>query len=361
MMSDLIRSVDKPLLAEVDSSALAKMRAMPKIELHRHFEGSVRLNTLVDIAREFHIEMPEYDEETIQPFVQMMPQEPRNWQHFLAKFKTLRQFYRSDEVIARISREIVEDAAKDNIAYMELRFTPMALSSVTHSSNDDIIKLVSTTAMQAAEDCGIQVGLIVSTNRHEGPEVAEKVLQSAVDCKVRGVVGVDLAGNEAKYPAHPFRTMFRDAKKEGLGITIHAGEWDGANSVWDAIGNIGADRIGHGIRVLEDPAIMSVLVEREIVLEVCPSSNYLSGVVDELESHPLPQLMRQRVQTTINTDDPLVCNIELSDEFALAAQHMNLTMDELKTNILCAARSAFLPPAQRDKLVSDFQVKLSQY
>jgi len=360
-MQNLTRSEHNPYLAEVDPQLLEKIHTMPKIELHRHFEGSVRLSTLVEIAQQYGIEMPEYDIETLRPFVQMMPTEPRNWQHFLAKFKTLRQFYRSPEIIARITRENIEDAAQDNIRYMELRFTPMALSNVTQSSSEEVIRLVSENARQAAESCGIQVGLIVSTNRHEGPEVAEKVLQAAVDCRNKNIVGVDLAGNEARYPGAPFRSMFRDAKKEGMGITIHAGEWDGANSVWDAIGNIGADRIGHGIRVLEDPGILSILVEREIVLEVCPSSNFYSGVVDTLENHPLPDLMRQAVHTTINTDDPLVCNIELTDEMALAVQHMHLTIDHLKHNTLCAARAAFLPPQQRDKLVSDFQIWLSEH
>lgn len=360
-MQNLTRTEDNPHLAHIDPELLGHIRAMPKIELHRHFEGSVRLSTLVEIAQTHGIEMPEYDIETLRPFVQMMPTEPRNWQHFLAKFKTLRQFYRSPEIIARITREIIEDAAKDNIRYMELRFTPMALSSVTHSSSEEVIRLVSDNAHKAAEACEIQVGLIVSTNRHEGPEVAERVLQAAADCRAQNVVGVDLAGNEARYPAAPFRSMFREAKEDGLGITIHAGEWDGANSVWDAVGNIGADRIGHGIRVMEDPGILSILVEREIVLEVCPSSNVYSGVVDKLSNHPLPDLIRQSVHTTINTDDPLVCNIDLSDEMALSVQYMKLTTDDLKHNILCAARSAFLPPVQRDKLVSDFQIWLSEY
>lgn len=338
----------------IEPELAAKIRAMPKIELHRHLEGSVRLNTLVEIAKEHGIEMPEYTVEDLRPFVQMMPHEPRNMQHFLGKFDTLRQFYRSTEVIKRIAREAVIDAAHDQIRYMELRFTPKALSNITHLSFETIVALVTDEAKAAATECEIEVSLIVSVNRHESLEIAEKALDAAINYKDKGVVGFDLAGREAGFPAYPFRQIFKRAKKAGLFVTVHAGEWDGANSVWDAIGNLNADRIGHGIRAYEDPGIVRTLAEREITLEVCPSSNVDTGAVKTLETHPLPLLMRDDLRTTINTDDPLIFNISLSDEMIRAVNCLNLSLDDLKQSILCAAKSAFLPSSERDRLASRF-------
>jgi adenosine deaminase len=339
----------------LDTELRTTIESMPKIELHRHLEGSLRLETLIDIALEHGIEMPDYNVETLRPFVQMMPGETRSDKHFLSKFAMLRQFFRTTEIVQRITREIVEDAAKDNVRYMELRFTPKALCNITDSSLEEIVPLVCDAGNEAAEQHGIMVRYIVSMNRHEPVSLGEPVLRAAINNRHRGVVGLDLAGNEAEFSCIPFRSLFQRAKAAGLGITIHAGEWAGASSVWDAIGNLGANRVGHGIKVLEDSALVQVLVDREITLEVCPSSNYLSGIVDSLEDHPLQALTRRHVLTTLNTDDPLLCNITLSDEIAVVIQYMDNTLDDIKQYMLRAARATFLPHSERENLIRQFQ------
>lgn len=338
----------------IDKQLLQTVKALPKIELHRHLEGAVRLETLIDIARDHAFEMPEYEVETLRPFVQMMPDEKRDWKHFLAKFATLRQFYRSPEIIRRITREAVIDAALDNIKYMELRFTPRALSTVIKATPYEVIGWVCESASEAAKEYDIEVRLIASMNRHESLDFGEQVLQAAADHCDKGVVAIDLAGQEEGHPASTFRALFREAKAAGLGVTIHAGEWDGAMSVWDAIGNVGADRVGHGIRALEDPGILAVLAERGVVLEVCPTSNVDSGAVNSLKNHPLPRLIDDGVITTINTDDPLVSNITLSDELARSITYMSLSLDDIKQSILRAAEAAFLPDAERAQMVAKF-------
>lgn len=331
------------------------VQEMPKIELHRHLEGSLRLSTLVDIAAQYDLEMPEYNIETLRPFVQMMPDDPRNSEHFLGKFMTLRQFYRTPEIIARITREIVEDAAADNVRYMELRFTPKALCNISELSIEEIVELVCDTANATAREQGIVVKYLVSMNRHESVELGEAALRAAIRNQHRGVVGVDLAGDEANYSSLPFRHLFLRAKSAGLGVTIHAGEWAKADSVWDAIGNLSADRVGHGVHVIGDPAMVQVLVDRNITLEVCPTSNVLSGIFGAMAQHPLRDLTRQGVATTLNTDDPLICNITLSDEIMIALEHMQLTLDEIKQMMIRAAQASFLPDAERAELVRQFQ------
>lgn len=336
-----------------------QLKRLPKVELHRHWEASMRLSTLLDIAQQYGIEMPEYDVEMLRPFVQVMPDEPHSMEHFLGKFTMLRQFYRSIEVIDRITREIVIDAAEDNVRYMELRFTPKALCNITQCSVEEMTQVVTQAAQEASRDLDITVKLIASMNRHESVQFGEQVLRAAVDHRKNGIVGLDLAGNE-EMSGLPFRDIFREGKEEGLGITIHAGEWNGSNSVWDAVGNLYADRIGHGVRALEDPYITSMLAEREIVLEVCPSSNVLSGIFGALEEHPLPEMMRRQLQTTLNTDDPIICNINLTDEIYYAVHHMKLSIDEIKRTIIRAARASFLPDDERIALVSQFNKWLSE-
>ncbi len=345
----------------VDGALLERIQAMPKIELHRHLEGSLRLQTLVDIAREYDIEMPEYDPELLRPFVQMMPGETRSMAHFLGKFATLRQFYRSLDVIERITREIVLDAASDNVRYMELRFTPPALSNIIGCSLSEIVSLVCQTASKTAEDAGIDVRLIVSMNRHESVETGEAVLKAALAHQDKGVVGLDIAGFEVGHPVQAFRHIFSAAKEAGLGITVHAGEWDGSASVWDAVSILHANRIGHGIHTLDDPGVLNVVIHRGITLEVCPSSNYDSGAIDRYEDHPLPILTKQGVRVTINTDDPLVSNITLSDEYARVLTYLPFTFDDLKSFILNAARAAFLPVEERMDLVRRFEDWLAEF
>jgi adenosine deaminase len=338
-----------------DEALYQAVKAMPKVELHRHLEGAVRLETLVDIAREYAFEMPEYEPEMLRPFVQMMPGEVRDSVHFLAKFSTLRQFYRTPEIVRRIAREAVYDAADDNVKYMELRFTPRALSTISNAAPMEIVGWVSDAVSEAARERGIDVRLIASMNRHESVEFGEQVLHAAFAHCHRGVVAIDLAGKEEGFPANLFLPLFRDAKASGLGVTIHAGEWEGAQSVWDAIGNMGATRVGHGVRALEDPGILSIIRERGIVLEVCPTSNVDSGVIPELEQHPLRWLTDQGLLTTINTDDPLISNITLTDELVRAVRYMGFSLNDVRLATLRAIEASFLPEGEKERAIAQFR------
>lgn len=331
------------------------MQELPKIELHRHLEGAIRLSTLVDVAQEYGIEMPEYDIELMRPFVQMMPNEPHNSQHFLAKFMTIRQFFLSEAVIRRMTREIVEDAALDNVKYFELRFTPRALTNILNCSYEDVLDWVCTEAVATADQYDIQVRLIVSVNRHESFGIAEATLDAVLAYQNPYIVAVDLAGNESDYPAEPFQPFFERAKTEGLSVTIHAGEWGSAENIRSAVTMLMADRIGHGVSAIDDLALCDWLIEQGILLEVCPTSNVHSGAVANLAQHPLSRLYRHGVATSINTDDPLVSDITLTDELVHVVEYMTLTVDDVKRHMLNAANAAFLPPDERKILISQFE------
>lgn len=326
---------------------------MPKVELHRHLEGALRLSTLVEIGQQHGMEVANVD--ALRPFVQMMPDEPRNPSRFLSKFYTLRQFYRTAEVVQRLVSEVIEDAAADHIHYLELRFTPRALCSMMNCSLVDIVELVCQAGNAAAARCGIEVRYIVSMNRHETIATGERTLEAALANRAQGVVALDLAGDEANYPAAPFRDIFQQARREGLFVTVHAGEWAGAQSVRDALDVLGAHRIGHGLNAVQDERLVDELIERGIALELCPTSNVLSGIVAALPQHPVHDLTVRGVTTTLNTDDPLVCNVTLSQEMLLTAQAFNLSLDDLKRYMLRAARHAFLPIDERQRLVDTLQ------
>lgn len=343
----------------INDDLIATARALPKIELHRHLEGSLRLETLIGIALEYELTLPAFSAETLRPYVQMMPDEERSSKRFLGKFAVLRQFYRSEKVIKRVTQEVIADAAADNIKYMELRFTPQALNNIMHCDYATVVDWVCAATKDACAQHDMTVKLILSMNRHESVGIGELVLQAALDYQQAGVVGIDLAGQEDGYSGLPFSNLFQDAKAAGLGVTIHAGEWSGAHNVREAVEQLNADRVGHGIRAAEDADVVALLRERGTVLEVCPQSNIDSGVVETYGVHPLLPLYRQGVKTTINTDDPLISDITLSDEFANTMRHGGLTLADVKAQTLTAARAAFLPEAERTALVAQFETWLN--
>lgn len=339
------------------TSPLNIYKSLPKVELHRHLEGSLRLQTMLDVAHAHGITLPA-SILRLSDMVQVQDEDPLNFQNFLAKFNTLRLFYKSPDVIHRVTREAVEDAAVDNIKYMELRFTPVALSRAERFPLHDVMEWVCTSAAEAAEAFDIQVRLIASVNRHESPELAEQVAWLAASHIDRGIVGMDLAGNEAEFSAKPFAGILSEAKQAGLHLTIHAGEWAGADNVREAIDELGADRIGHGVRVTEDEDVVALARERGTTFEVCVTSNYQSGVVPALNDHPLPRMLQAGLNVTLNTDDPSVSRIDLSHEFKLVREDLGVPLDMLKERVLAAAQAAFLPQDEKSTLVQDLRKEL---
>lgn len=328
-------------------------QTLPKVELHRHLEGSLRLRTLLEVAKAHHMDL--FGTERLRPLVQIREEDPLTSTNFLSKFQTLRKFYRSSEVIGRITREAVADAAADNVRYLELRFTPVALSRVENFTPSEVIDWVVQGAEQSSQEFGILTRLIVSVNRHESPDLAAEVIALAIERKDDGIVGVDLAGDEANYPATPFTTIFQKAREDGLRVTVHAGEWSGAGNVAAAITQLGAERIGHGVRVLEDPAVVALAREQGTVFEVCVTSNYQSGVVRALKAHPLPEMLAAGLNVTINTDDPSISGITLGDEYHAVCEKLGVPFGALRQRVLAAAGAAFISPEERNKLVRQLQ------
>jgi len=335
----------------------AALRALPKVDLHRHLEGSLRLQTLADIAQEHGIDLPSYAIDDLRPFATAADDEP-DFQRFLTKFQFLRRFYPTQEAVERVAYEAVQDAADDNVKYLELRFNPVALARAQDFALADVVGWVCDAVARAQEERDIVVNLIVQIGRDEDLETAGQLADLAADHQDRGIVGLDLAGDEERYPAGPFAGIFQAARSRGLHITIHAGEAGGPENVEEAVEQLGAERVGHGVRSVEDARVITLLRKKGITLEVCPTSNIQTGVVERVWDHPLPDLMAMRVPVSINTDDPSVSDTTLTDEYRIAISAMRLTVDDVKASIVRAAEASFQPKEERRRMAAWFEREL---
>ena len=325
-----------------------RLKHLPKVDIHRHFEGSLRLSTLSEIARMFNMDLPS-DPDLLAPMVQMI-EGKADPHRFLAKFGTLRKFYQSPSIIKRIAYEVVADAAMDNVKYLELRFSPQALAAQRGFALEDVTDWVIESVREAAEDFNIVVNLIITLVRHDPMDQAIRVARIAMDRKDHGIVGLDLAGDEINYPADMFTGIFRTARQEGLKITIHAGEWTGAESVRQAIVDIEADRIGHGVRATEDETVLAMLKERGIPLEMSLASNEQTACVPSIVVHPLKELWKKGIKVTLNTDDPSICGVTMTDELALAADYQKMNFFCLYDLTWNALNAGFMSEKQREIL-----------
>ena len=334
-------------------------QAYPKVDLHRHLEGSLRIRTLLEVARQHGITLPVSPDLT--RLVQMQADDTLNFSTFLSKFQILRMFYRSPEVIQRVTREAIQDAAEDNVRYLELRFTPVALSRAQDFSLSNVMDWVAESAARASAEFGVTVRLIASVNRHESPALAEQVAGLAIERRPKGIVGLDLAGNEADFSAGAFASIFKQAKGCGMFLTVHAGEWGGAANVREAIESLDADRIGHGVRVLEDPRVVDLAHQQGVPFEVCLTSNFQTGAVPAQAEHPFKRMLEAGLNVTLNTDDPSISRITLGDEYRLASETLSVSRTMLAACVLKAANAAFLTEAERSQLVVKLAAQLAEF
>lgn len=335
------------------------LAALPKIELHRHLEGAIRLQTLVDVAQEYDLDLPARTADGLRGHVQITSADTFDSIHFLSKFAVLRRFFVSPEVIKRVVREAVADAAQDNIRYMELRFTPKALAKLMNYPFDQVVGWVCEAVQEEQAKHAIQVRLIVAINRHESVSDGERQIMAAVAHRQDGVVGVDLCGQEMGYSAAPFLPLFRDAHQDGLGITIHAGEWDTPLNIAYAIEEIGASRIGHGVRVMENSDVVMLARLIGVTFEVCPTSNYQSGVISHIDKHPYREMLGLGLRATLNTDDPAISNITLTDEYQVVVEKLGLTIEDVRLSVRRAAEASFLPMLERERLAAELETAMA--
>ena len=310
-------------------------------ELHRHLDVSIRLGTLLELAQARGLEAQSTSLEGFrEKFV--MHQPLTNLDEVLGQFVLFQKVLDRPEILERVAREVVEDCWNEGTDRVELRFSPSFVAEFSGLSWDEVLGGFERGMQQGlAQHPSMRAGLICIASRNYGVEMVERTVDFFLKHSGR-FVGVDLAGSEDAYPCRAFEGAFKKAYAAYANITIHAGESGGPENVWEAIELLGAKRIGHGIRSVEDPALMRKLKEKGVCLEMCPTSNWLTQCTPVLENHPLPQVLRAGVPVCISTDDPTIFGTTLPQEIQIAWQRMGLSNAELVQCQEHARKASFL-------------------
>ena len=314
--------------------------SLPLIDLHRHLDGSLRLETILDLGRQHHLPLPAWEVESLRPHVQVTNPQP-GVMAFIAKFRWMTAVMVDYDACRRIAYESVEDARGEGLDYVELRFSPWFMAEVHHLDPAGVVAAVVEGVQQASGDTGLRAGLIGILSRTYGPEIAWKEL-AALLTQRQSISGLDLAGDEAHYPGSLFVEHFKRARDAGWHITVHAGESAGPASVWQALHELGAERIGHAVRAPEDRALMDYLAEHRIGIESNLTSNVQTSTVPDYASHPLRQFLEHGIPATINSDDPGISAITLRYEYEVAAPAAGLSAAQIRQAQQNALDVAFL-------------------
>ena len=332
------------------------LRRWPKAELHVHLDGSLRPATMLELARERGIRLPADTPDALARALALT--NARGLEDYLAKYEMTLSVMQTAAALERIAYEFVLDVAAENVRYVEARYSPL-LHHPAMSLRDAIEAPLRGFARGSAET-GTRVGLIVCAIRTQPPARSVDLAEAAAEYRGAGIVGFDLAGAERGHPAEAHRAAFALAMRYGLACTCHAGEGDGPHSIHQALHVCGAQRIGHGTRLSEDPALLAYVIERRIPLEMCLTSNLHTRTVASASAHPLRQYLEQGVVVTLNTDGRLVDGVSLTDEYHLAHTALGLSRDDLARLVLNACENAFLPEFERVALVARIQSELEK-
>ena len=325
-----------------------KYNNIPKTEIHCHLEGAIRTQTIVDVAKEYDLQLPAYDVSELDKHVKVYDQ-MQSLEAVLAAFAIFQNSITSPEVVERIAWELFEDAARQNIKLFEVRFSP---DWAFHGHNldwDACLDGLLRARERAEQAFDMAIGYIVITSRSMGPDSCVKTVDWAIRHKEH-LPAIDLADSERSFPLREFLRPVRKAKDAGLRVTIHTGEDTPASFVKEAIELASPDRIGHGIHAIEDMQVVELLKERDVTLEVNPWSNYLTNSVATIEEHPLKKLFDLGVKVTINSDDPEVLETNLNNEYRIAHEILGMSLEDIATCNRYACEASFIPGAAKNRI-----------
>lgn len=321
---------------------------LPFIDLHRHLDGNVRLTTMLELADRHGVELPGKTVETLRPQVQI-DGVVDDLLAFLRRLDWMIAVLGDYDAVRRVARENVEDAAAEGLDYVELRFSPWFMARPHGLDTAGVVEAVAAGVAEGRAATGVGVNLIGILSRTFGAEACRRELEALLTQRER-LVALDLAGDEKNFPAELFVGHFRRARDAGWAITVHAGEAGGAASVWAAVRELGATRIGHGVRAIDDPALMDFLGERRIGLELNLTSNVQTATVPSLAAHPLKAFLDRGLVATINTDDPGISGIDLRHEYEVAAPAAGLSEADVRKAQANASEIAFLGAEEKAAL-----------
>ena len=335
---------------------------LPKVELHRHLDGSIRFDTIIDLAHKHNLDLGAKNRlELMKRVVIKTPM--TSLEQVLDSFWTSQKVLASYEAIKRVAFENVEDAYYDGIKLIELRFAPTFIQKNKSLGFDEIIEGVIDGITEGMSKYPIQVGLIHimprSLDLKLNLESTQEILRYRKSHHKNGdrLLGIDLADLETEESFAEYKDSVAEAKKAGMGVTIHSGEDSTAAHVKRTLEVFNATRIGHGIQIAKDPEIMKLVKDMDVALEVCPTSNWLTNIVKRIEDHPLRYLYEQGVKVTLNSDDPHIMNISLTHEYEVAAKKLGIQKEQFVQMNKWALEKSFLP----QEIKQDLKKKISEF
>lgn len=329
---------------------------LPKAELHVHLDGSLRPETMIDLARRAKVELPTVDPAALRRF--MLVDNAANLEEFLTRFDLTIPLLQTPEAIERVAYEMVEDAAADHLRYLEVRYCPR-LSTKGGLTLDQVVEAERRGLARGERDFGVKTGIINCSLRHYAPEISVKIAEHSVRMRSRGVVAFDLAGGEAGRMPGLHGEAFDIALGGQLGITVHAGEAAGPESIAEAITRCHAMRLGHGTRLHENPELERLVRDRRIPLEINLTSNLQTHGVRSAAEHPVRGYLDRDLMATLCTDSWLMCGVNLTDEYWLAHRALGFTRVEIDRLILNGFEAAFLPESDKRALVAGVRDELA--
>ncbi|WP_437887577.1 adenosine deaminase [Phytobacter sp. V91] len=321
---------------------------LPLTDIHRHLDGNIRAQTILDLGREFNLNLPAQTLESLIPHVQVTQNEP-DLVSFLAKLDWGVKVLASLDACRQVAFENMEDAARNGLHYVELRFSPGYMAMTHHLPVAGVVEAVIAGVREGSKAFGVEARLIGILSRTFGEAACLQELEALLAHR-DGITALDLAGDELGFPGALFLPHFNRARDAGWHITVHAGEAAGPESIWQAIRELGAERIGHGVKAIEDPALVAFLAEQRIGIESCLTSNIQTSTVPSLACHPLKTFLQQGVLASINTDDPAVQGVEIGHEYNVAAPAAGLSREQIRQAQINGLEMAFLSAAEKQAL-----------
>jgi adenosine deaminase len=324
---------------------------LPLVDLHRHLEGSIRLETVLELSEKHTLPIPAGGLDGLQEAV-WMKEPTSDILKIMPRFDLLRQVYVDYDVCRRVTRECIEDASDEDLDYMELRFSPFFMAELHDLDPMQVTEAVCEAWQEADGRDPLKVRLVAILSRTYGPEKCLEELKMALAFAGKGIVGLDLAGDEARWPAHLFKDHFDRARDAGLRLTAHAGEFAGADSVRETIEKLNPDRLGHAVHAADDPAVMALISEKGITIESCPTSNYFTYSVPSFKSHPLPIFLKHGLKVTLNADDPtLFSGLSVRQEYELAGNLMGISLADMGRMQMDGLEAAFISHEEKNEIL----------
>ena len=336
----------------------ALLKRLPKVELHCHLDGSLRVPTILDLAKKEKVTLTTSSSEELSKLL-VIGKTRGSLEDYIKRFDITLSVMQTPQALSRTAYELIEDVAKENVRYIEIRYSPI-LHTGKGMTMGESVEAVRNGLKRGQKDFGVKSGIIVCGIRNISAAASLKLADLTVRYKNKGVVGFDLAGSEENFPAKDHQEAFYMILNNNINATIHAGEAYGPSSIHQAIHHCGAHRIGHGTRLKENKDLMNYVNDHRITLEICLTSNWQTRSIRSLKYHPLKYYYDQGIRVTINTDNRLMSGTTLTKEFLLAHKLFGFKLHDFREMIIMAMKSAFIPYAERKQLIRKIAGELEQ-